>query len=120
MPLQRRLREALTVAMKARDRVAVVALRSTLAAIENAEAVDRAEVRGQRLAIEQSPVGVGAAELPRRVLTPAQVEHIVRGEIAEREAAARGYDRAGQPERAERLRDEARLLSAYLPDGARA
>jgi uncharacterized protein YqeY len=48
------------------------------------------------------------------VLTAAQVEEIVRAEVAEREDAARDYDRAGRPERAERLRDEARALSAHL------
>ena len=38
--LRDRLRRALPVAMKAQDRPAVAALRSTLAAIDNAEAVD--------------------------------------------------------------------------------
>ncbi|TML43448.1 MAG: hypothetical protein E6G27_01660 [Actinobacteria bacterium] len=39
-PLRVRLRQALTTARKARDAVAVSVLRSTLAAIDNAEAVD--------------------------------------------------------------------------------
>src|SRR5207244_144371 len=39
-PLRLRLRQALTAAMKARDAVALSALRSTLGAIDNAEAVD--------------------------------------------------------------------------------
>ena len=38
-PLRSRLRAALTAAMKARDTVAVTALRTTLAAIDNAGAV---------------------------------------------------------------------------------
>jgi uncharacterized protein len=100
--------------MKAGDRVAVAALRSTLAAIDNAEAVDREPSVDERLAIEQIPVGVGAAEVQRRVLTHPQVEEIVRAEVAEREAAARDYDRAGRPERAARLRGEAGVLSAHL------
>ncbi len=37
-----------------------------------------------------------------------------RAEIAEREAAAREYDRAGRPDRAEQLRGEAGVLSAHL------
>jgi len=105
--------------MKARDRVAVAALRSTLAAIENAEAVDRPATVDQQLAIERIPVGVGAAEVARRVLTEAQVEHIVRAEVAEREAAAREYDLAGRPDRAERLRDEVGVLTAHLADPTR-
>ena len=113
-PLRQRLRAALTSAMKARDAVAVAALRPTLAAIDNAEAVDRAPDADRRLGIGQLPVGVGAAEAARRVLTPAEIESIVRAEVAEREAAARDYDLAGRAERAERLRSEARVLSAYV------
>jgi len=114
VPVRQRLRAALPDAMKARDRVAVAALSSTLAAIDNAEAVDRDASVDERLAIEQIPIGVGAAEVARRVLTATQVEHIVRAEVAEREAAARDYDRAGHPQRAEQLRSEARVLSAHL------
>ncbi len=70
--LRQRLRTALVTAVKARDTVAVPALRSALSAIDNAEAVtpDAAATRG--LAIEQGPVavgvgvGVGAAAAPRR------------------------------------------------------
>jgi uncharacterized protein len=110
--LRQRLREALPAAMKARDRVAVAALRSALAAIDNAEAVGGTPTKG--LAIERSPVGVGAAELPRRELTPAQVEEIVRAEMAEREAAALAYDRAGHTDRAGQLRGEIGVLATYL------
>ena len=79
-----RMRAALPVAMKARDAVAVAALRATLGAIDNAEAVERPVGAERGQAIEQSAVGVGAAE-------------------------------AGRPDRAQRLRAEARVLSAYLP-----
>lgn len=114
VPLRRRLRAALAAAMKARDRTAVAALRSTLAAIDNAEAVDRAADVDQRLAIQQIPVGVGAAEVERRVLTATEVEHLVRAEVADREVAARDYEEAGHPERAEQLRAEARMLMGHL------
>jgi hypothetical protein len=98
--------------MKARDRVAVGVLRSTLAAIENAEAIVPAETTG--LAIEQSPLGVGAAEAERRVLSADDVTQIVRDEIADRESAAADYERAGHPDRATALRDEARFLTDFL------
>ncbi|NJC70528.1 GatB/YqeY domain-containing protein [Planosporangium thailandense] len=114
VPLRQRLREALPAAMKARDRVAVTALRSALAAVDNAEAVDGVVSGPGSLAIEQTPVGVGAAEVARRALTEAQVERIVRAEAAERVAAAREYEDAGRPERAEQLRREAAVLSDYL------
>jgi uncharacterized protein YqeY len=114
VPLRQRLRAALPAAMKARDRVAVAALRSTLAAIDNAEAVDRAASVDQHLGIEQIPVGVGATEVERRMLTEMQVERIVRIEVAEWETAARDYDGAGRPEQAKLLRGQASVLLAHL------
>ncbi|MGW5353962.1 hypothetical protein ACWERV_26010 [Streptomyces sp. NPDC004031] len=117
--LQQRLRAALPAAMRARDKATLALLRSTLAAIENAEAVDLPDAPRGSLAIEQTPVGAGAAEAARRELTEADVEGIVRAELAEREAAAEAYDRAGQAAQAEQLRAGVAVVSAYLadPDG---
>ena len=58
--------------------------------------------------------GVGATEVERRSLSQAQMEAIVRVEIADRETAAAGYGRAGQLARAERLRAEAKVLLSHL------
>ena len=66
--------------------------------------------------IAGAAVGVGAAEVQRRALTPAEVQAIVREEVAERQTAAHGYERAGQSAHAERLRAEAEVLSAFLDD----
>jgi len=85
-------------------------LRSALAAIDNAEAVEIRDVRAG--AIETSPVGVGAAEVARRELTEADVAAIVRGEVEERRAAAGG--RAGRGDRAAELAAEADALTAHL------
>lgn len=123
-----RLRRALPAAMKARDRTAVDALRSALAAIGNAQAVDPPQPppggggteptgAGGHPRLAGTVAGVGAAEVERRRLSEAQMAEIVRAEIAEREAAAAGYERVGQLELAERLRGEAQVLAAYL-DGA--
>jgi uncharacterized protein YqeY len=112
--LRRRLRDALVAAMKERDRAAVTVLRSTLAAIDNAEAVDAAAAAGGSSAIESSPVGIGVAEVERRALSEEDIVQIVRSEVAEREAVALDYDRAGRPERAEALRAEAQVLSSHL------
>jgi len=114
-----RLRLALAEALRARDTIAVSALRSALGAIGNAEAVEPGEAApagsgGPHVAGAVS--GLGAAEVARRSLSPAQIEGIVRAEAAEREDAARGYERAGQADRAARLRREAQLLLAVLPD----
>jgi uncharacterized protein len=109
--LVERLRAGLRAAIKARDRVTVSALRSALAAIENAEAV---EVPGQRgLAIEESP-GLGGAEVQRRVLTEADITRIIHAEIADREAAAHTYASAGRAERADLLLSEIGVLRGYV------
>jgi uncharacterized protein len=113
-PLRQRLREALPAAMKSRDRVAVAALRATLSAIDNAEAVKTEEGTRQSLAIEDLPVGAGATEAARRHLTDEDVAGIVRAEVAERESAAAAYDRSGHPDRAGQLRGEAQVLVAHL------
>jgi hypothetical protein len=133
--LHERLSRALPVAMKARDRVAVAALRSALAAIANAEAVDPPQPpppaqrpdhggsgaeqldhggSGSGPAFAGAVAGLGATEVERRRLSGVQVEEVIRAEVAERETAAAGYERAGQLEHAERLRAEAKVLTSYL------
>ena len=114
--LRQRLRDALRTAMKSGDRRAVGVLRSTLSAIDNAEAVEVAGPVGHGPAIEQSPVGAGAADVARHTLTEAEVEQIVRAEAAARVAAAAEYDAAGAAEHADRLRAEAELLLAHVED----
>ncbi|MGH4007901.1 MAG: GatB/YqeY domain-containing protein [Pseudonocardiaceae bacterium] len=120
--VRERLRTALPAAMKARDLVAIAALRSALGAIDNAEAVD-AERAPQpntghaRLAGTVS--GLRAGEVERRRLSAAEMDDIVRADVADRHAAARDYERAGHRAHAERLRGEAAVLSSCL-DGRQA
>ena len=112
-----RLRAALTAALRAADSTATAALRSALAAIANAEAVPVTDGR-TALASSQhiagAAVGPAAAEAARRVLSEAQIEQIVAGEIADRQSAAVQYDELGRPDRAQRLRQEAAVLSSLL------
>lgn len=115
IPLRDRLRAAVPAAMKARDRRSVSALRSALAAIDNAEAVGIHDMHDVRAgAIELSPVGPGAAEVARRELTEAEVAAIVRGEVEERRAAAATYETAGRGDKAAELTAEADVLTAHL------
>jgi uncharacterized protein len=116
MDIRERLRSALPGAIKSRDAIAVAALRSALAAIENGEAVDasRTPAPVEHPDIAGGVVGLGAGEVARRQLTPTQMEQIVRGEVADRQAAERDYRQAGQREVAERLRGEAEVLLSYL------
>ncbi|WP_127499876.1 GatB/YqeY domain-containing protein [Actinoplanes solisilvae] len=113
-PLRERLRKALPGAMKAKDRAAVSALRATLAALDNAEAVAPAEdqLRGQ--AIEEAAVGAGATEVARQVLSDDDVVRIVRAEADEREQAAAEYRGLGRDDRAEQLLAEALVLRGHL------
>jgi hypothetical protein len=91
-------------------------------AIGNAEAVEPGAATPAGSAgphVAGAVSGLGAAEVPRRSLSAAQIGQIVRVEAAEREDAAHGYERAGQADRAGRLRREAQLLLAVLADDDR-
>jgi uncharacterized protein YqeY len=113
MPVRDDLQAALRDAMKARDRAATGVLRSTLAALENAQAVE-AEVTvvdGEHFA--GTAGGLGAAEVPRAELDEAAARAIVASEAQERRDAADDYERHGRDDEASRLRAEADLLDAF-------
>jgi len=118
--IRKRLEGVLRETLRARDTVAVSALRSALAALDNAQAVPAAPAP---VAGASSPhfagaaAGLGAGEAERRRLSEAQARDIVRAEVAERQAAAREYERRGHADQAGRLRREAAVLRAAL-DGA--
>ena len=119
-PLRERLRAALKAAMKARDVAGVSALRTALAAVDNAEAVpgspDHDHEPGPLAegVIAGAAAGVGATEAARRELTEEQVTAVVAAEVAERRAAAADYGAAGHDERAARLTAEADALDRVL------
>jgi hemoglobin len=103
--------------MKARDAVSTSALRSTLGAIDNAEAV--APEPDIVAPIAEGPIagavrGLGAGELPRRMLTDADIAAIVQAEIEERIAEAETYGELGRTDEADRLRVEADVLRREL------
>ncbi|WKK27486.1 hypothetical protein QZH56_14495 [Streptomyces olivoreticuli] len=100
--------------MRARDKAAVSALRATLAALDNAEAVPvgEAELRGS--ALEHSPVGVGVAEAARRELSEQSVVDVVRAEAAEWLEVAAQLTASAHADRAARLRAEAAVLLRFL------
>ena len=112
--LRDRLRAALPPAMKARDKTAVAALRSALAALDNAETVETDDRATKGQAIEQVALGAGTTELGRRVLTEPEMTALIRHEVAERESAAADYESAGRGDRATQLRAEADVLAAHL------
>jgi uncharacterized protein YqeY len=122
--LRDRLRTALRVAMRARDGAAVAALRSAIAAVDNAGAVTaQAPPTGAPSApsatcadVAGALAGLGAGEVPRRELTEPEVADLIRAEVTDRLAAAGDYQRSGRAERADRLRREAAALTAVLDE----
>jgi uncharacterized protein YqeY len=110
-----RLRAALARALQARDRASVDAMRGTIAAIANAEAVDAPlaspSVGGP---IASALPGLGATDVPRKVLTEADMIRIAWAEVDERRRAATDYEQLGKDEDAARLRSQAATIEALL------
>ncbi|HET7414863.1 MAG TPA: GatB/YqeY domain-containing protein [Arthrobacter sp.] len=115
--MRENMRHDLKTAMKARDQTAVAALRSALAAIDNAEAVqiDHAAMEHGSGGVAGSAVGLGAAEAERRELAAADIQAIMETEVNDRIAAANEYEQAGRRDAGGKLRAEADVLRGYLP-----
>lgn len=107
MSIGDRLRSDLMAAMKARDGARARVLRSALAAIDNAGAVEApAQVVGD----------VGYGDVPRRPLDAAQARALLEEEILEREVGVTEYQRVNRPDEAETLRAEIATLRTYLDE----
>ena len=114
--LREALRRDLARAMKARETDAVSALRTVIAAIDNAEAVQAPDEGPATTSghIAGARPGLGAAEAARRDLTGGQQRAILRDQITGCTTEADRYEALGQHDAARRLRDQARLLTGYL------
>jgi uncharacterized protein len=110
------LRDGLTRALKARETEALSALRTAIAAIENAEAIATTDTQRPVTSadIAGASSGVGSTEAVRRSLSTGQLRDILAGQITEYAREADRYDALGQSDAAHRLRDRARILSAYV------
>ncbi|KQT93761.1 hypothetical protein ASG49_01900 [Marmoricola sp. Leaf446] len=103
--LRRRMVVALAHATKDHDHTTAIALRSTLAVLASAEAVQgRPGVRDR------------GSEPPGQALSELEVAGIVAAEAEQRERAAARYRQAGDPRRASRMLAEAEVLRAFLDD----
>lgn len=112
-----RLRGALLAARKDRDATRTSALRSALAAIDNAETPDGVELDAPASGeIAGGVVGLGVAEVARRQLTHEQIRALIGAEVDERLTAADEITAGGHPQRATTLRDEAAVLTDLLGD----
>lgn len=93
MTSKQSLREDMTTAMRARDKVRTATLRMAIAAVTNAE------VAGKEA----------------RELTDDEVQQVIAKEAKKRREAAAAYDDAGRSELADAERAELTVLEEYLP-----
>jgi len=115
--MRERLRRDLTAAIQARNSIHVAALRSALAAIDNAGApgaVGAGLITTHSEYFAAGVAGVGAAEVSRRVLTQAEATDLIRDEMAQRLRAADQYCRLGKRDAADRLLAEVGVLTRYV------
>jgi uncharacterized protein len=96
------LRRDLGAALKARRAEAVAALRTTIAAIDDAEAVD------------PITVGIGVTEVARRDLSIADVRAVLHNHFDDYVTEADRYQSLGRQDAAQRLRRQADTLRRYL------
>lgn len=116
--LRSRIADELKVAMRARDRTTISALRSVSAAIANAEAVATGPTGSGPVSAGSAhvagAVGLGAGEVARRELTDDDLAAIVADEASQRETTAETDDANGHAERADTLRQEAAVVRRLI------
>lgn len=100
------LRAAVRDAMRARDRERLAALRGAVSAIDQAEAVDPTG---------HVPAVGGSGDVPRRVLTTADVARVLRAEIDEHRAAADAARGRGDDDTVARLDARAGAVEPFVP-----
>lgn len=106
MTIRERLKEGLLAAMKAKNLEAVAALRTALAAIDNAEAVEPGN--------QSAPIVNRSADVPRKALSEEDIIALVRSEATDLRKAAVQYDSIGQVKRAEELRLKLKALEPFI------
>lgn len=104
MPLRKVLRADLNEARKAQDSELASLIRTLIAAIDNAEAVD------------VSDGSEGRSEVPRHRLSNEEIMRIVLAEGVDLRAAADDYERHGKSHEAERLRSLSVVADRYAHD----
>lgn len=103
-------------ALKARNTDTVSAIRTAIAAIDNAEAVDTSAMPAST---QDGPVagatsGLGSSEIARRVLPAAEMRAVVGAVIAEYLDEAGRYEGLNRVDLAEGLRRQAEVLRSYV------
>ena len=104
--LVNRLKAHLRQAMKERDTVVVMTLRTMLATLDNATAVE--------VDTSQVPLVGLTPDVPRRELSEAQQHELLVSEAQQRRAAMQLYEEMGQQAEAQRLRRELKVFDLYV------
>lgn len=104
--LRQRVNGDLLLAMKAKDPIAISALRSLLAALDNATAVPASAVT--------APVFGHNGDVPRKVLSDTDCQNIISAEVGARSVAVEEYSRLGREDDAARLRAEQAVVERYV------
>lgn len=110
--LRQQLNADLLLAMKARDTVAISALRSVLSGLDNASAVPASTV--------PAPVFGRNGDVPRRDLSDIDCQNVIGAEVNARSLAAEEYARFGRDDAAARLRAEQAVIERYVRTSERA
>lgn len=104
--VRQQLKADLVVAMRARQRVATATLRATLSAIDQAEAV---EVDPNFV-----PLTGFIKDVPRKLLTEADIAAILQREMDDLTEALADYERLGNAEKVAELQEAREVLQRYL------
>ena len=107
--LRRQLSGDLLLAMKAKDAVAISALRSALSALDNASAVPASTV--------PAPVFGRSGDVPRRILSDSDCQSIISAVVSDKSTSAEEYARLGLDDVAARLRAELAIVERYVKSG---
>lgn len=115
-PVRLALRQRLTRALRERDKPISSAMRSAIAALENAEAVPASQgvVPATSSHVAGAAVGVGATEAERLGLDEATESAILRAEVDGLLEAALEYEALGHGDRAVEARTAAHELSTVV------
>lgn len=116
-PLRVAFRDRLTAAMRARDRQTTLAMRSILAALENAEALPVTSLRtivANSEHVAGAAVGLRAGEAARRLLSADDERALVEREVAELRSASATLAAVDQHERARELIQIAEIVEEVL------
>ena len=105
----------LKIALKKRDAIAIKTIRSLMAALDNAEAVQVAAPETMPMAggIAGATDGLGSSDVPRKELAKEDIRKIIQNEIDEIENTINLLKKYSRPE-VEELAIQMNLLKKYL------